>query len=225
MASEPPIQAGQVSSGYELVKQYRMAAQNKPILDNILGSTAQATGARPITNLKNPETAVKKVFKKNEENPKRDYSLKDVNDYARGRLVYPDTQAMDKGIEVFGDMARKAGAKVTKTTDYFSKPADGSKGFHVDIKFPNGQTSEVQFHTDQSYANALATHPDHAQFGDEKPAQAAARDKKTAGAINDLPNQLAQAISGQIEQQEAPAIQQGQQQAARAAQLGGQIGL
>ena len=202
----------------DVQKAYQKALVNKPVLDSVLNKVGQSTGGRVITNLKNPQTTVDKVQRKNEENPKRNYKIEDVNDVARGRLIYSDMASLQKGVQSFMTDVKTAGAKITKTQDYFTKPNEGYKGYHVDIKFPNGQTSEVQFHTVNTYANTLATHNLHEQYGDETPDKLAMRKEILASQIDKLSPAGAQKLAQPIEQQNAPAIQQAQEAAINAAQ-------
>ncbi len=152
----------------KLVITYRKAFENKPELDAYVTHIADSTGAKPISNLKNPKTAIEKVKTKQQEDPQRGYKLEDVNDIARSRLVYGSLREVRSGIKAFKKDIGQTDMKITKTDDFFDHPEDGYEGYHVDVSFPNGQHSEVQFHTINSYAAALATHNLHAEADHEE---------------------------------------------------------
>ncbi len=192
---------------------YKKAAQNAPVLGTLLQKVAQRTGAKPISNYKNPITALGKVEEKQEESPSRHYTIQDVNDIARGRLVYNSYDALKKGIESFKASAKQSGLKIAKEQNFFTKPEDGYRGYHVDVSFPNGQHSEVQFHTQQSYANTLATHKSHEMYGDKPPAPVSQENEKIGDQVMQLPNREAAKISQSVEAENAPQMQQAQQMA------------
>lgn len=192
---------------------YKKAAQNRPALDGLLNKVGQRSGGRVISNYKNPTTTIAKVQEKQQEDPKRDYTLNDVNDVARGRLVYNSLDAMRKGIGTFKQEAKQSGVVIAKQQDFFNKPEGGYRGYHIDIAFPNGQHSEVQFHTPQSYANAMATHAVHAEYGDNPPDNLEDQTKKTGNLIMKLPNKVSDDISTANEIKNAPMMAQAQQQA------------
>lgn len=198
---------------------YKKAAVNKPVLDGLLNRVAQKSSARPITNFKNPQTAVKKVDEKNEEDPKRGYELQDVNDIARGRLVYNSLDAMRKGVQTLKDQLKQTpGVTIAKEQDFFQHPEGGYRGYHVDLAFPNGQHSEIQLHTPQSLANSLATHQMHAQYGDEPPANIEDQKEEVGNQMMKLPNDVSNQISQTVEAQNAPQMQQAQQAAQQVVQ-------
>ena len=167
---------------------YKKAFDNKPLLDSILLEVSKATGAKAISNLKDPKTTLKKVGEKQEESPDRHYTLDDVNDVARGRLVYGTLKEMYRGVQALKtDLERRDQVQVVKTDDFFKHPEDGYTGYHIDLMFPNGQHSEIQLHTVNSYAATLATHPIHARADHE---QMTDQDKAKNQAINDRINKL-----------------------------------
>ena len=203
----------------KLVIVYKKAMENKPEFDAFLNHVANQTGARPISNLKNPKTAIEKVKTKNEESPNRNYTLEKVNDIARARLVYGSLKQLKNGIKAFKKDIGKTDMKITKTDDFFEHPEDGYEGYHVDVSFPNGQHSEIQFHTIHSYAATLATHPLHEQADHEEMTKA---DKMKNEDINDEVKRLnphdAVAVAQMLEQRNAPMTQQAQQAAQQTAQ-------
>lgn len=194
---------------------YGRAADNAPLLDALLKITAIESRARPISNFKNPQTMVNKVDEKNQEDPKRNYQLEDVNDVVRGRLVYGTMDALRKGITDFKQNLKGSGASVVKTEDFFKKPEDGYEGFHIDLRFPNNLHAEVQFHTEQSYSASMATHGIHAQFGDMPPKQLQQKTLETNQKILSMNPAQAKVISQQKEAETAPAQHAAQQAALR----------
>lgn len=196
---------------------YGKAVENKPILDSLIKQTASQTGGQYVTGLKSPDTAVKKVITKREEDPERNYKLEDTNDLSRARLIYPDEKSMNQAVVTFKDNLPQ-GVTIAKEDDYFKKPEGGYRGRHIDIVMPNGQHSEVQFHTQNTYANSMVTHTEHASFGDEKPKAVVEKDKAIAEAIQQLPPDVAQIIGKQKAIENAPSFSQGQQQAMQMAQ-------
>lgn len=152
----------------KLVIVYKKAFQNKPELDSFLIHVAQQTGARPISNLKNPKTAIEKVATKQKEEPDRNYTLNTVNDIARARLVYGSLRQVENGAKIIRKDIGKTNMTITKTDDFFKHPEDGYEGYHIDVAFPNGQHSEIQLHTINSYAAALLTHSIHAEADHEE---------------------------------------------------------
>ncbi len=195
----------------KIVVTYRKALQNKPELDHLLLTVANQTGAKPISNLKDPQTALKKVETKNEEDPKRNYKLDDVNDIARGRLVYGTKNEMKQGIKIFEKDIKGTDMKIVKKQDFFDNPEDGYKGYHIDVEFPNGQHSEIQFHTVNSYAATLATHQAHAQFDHgEMPEDIRKTTVKANDAINKLNPRVAAEVAQMLEQKNAPIQAQSQ---------------
>jgi hypothetical protein len=203
----------------KLVIVYKKAVENKPELDTFLNHVANQTGARTITNLKNPTTAVKKVLTKQQESPGRNYTLDKVNDIARGRLIYNSLKQLRSGIATFKKDLGKTDMKIAKTDDFFDHPEDGYEGYHIDVIFPNGQHSEIQFHTINSYAATLATHPLHENADHEEMTKA---DKLKNEDINKQTQQLdpqsAAQVAQMLEQRNAPATQQAQQAAQQTAQ-------
>lgn len=192
---------------------YKKAAQNAPTLGTLLQRVAERTRGRAISNFKNPQTAATKAEMKNEDTPSRHYTLNDLNDIARGRLVYSSYDAMKKGVDVFKQQANQVGIKVAKEQNFFTKPEEGYRGYHVDVSFPNGQHSEVQFHTPQSYANALATHDVHETFGKDTPAPIEQKTEKIGDQIMQLPNESANKVAADAEQKALPKQQQNQNEA------------
>lgn len=203
----------------KLVVVYKKAVLNKPELDAFLNHVATQTGAKPITGLKNPKTAVEKVQTKREESPGRNYSLDKVNDIARGRLVYGTLKQLRNGISVFKRDLGKTDMKIVKTDDFFEHPEDGYEGYHVDVQFPNGQHSEIQFHTINSYAATLVTHPLHENADHEEMSKAdKLKNEDVNSTIKQMNPQSAVAIAQMLEQKNAPATQQAQQMAQQTAQ-------
>ena len=192
---------------------YGKAAENAPLLDSLLKLTAVESRARPISNFKNPQTAVNKVDEKNREDPKRNYQLEDINDVVRGRLVYGSMDALKTGITYFKNNLRNSGITVVKTDDYFKHPQDGYEGYHIDIKFPNDLHAEIQFHTENSFAASMATHNIHAQFGDMPPKQLKQKTIETNQKILSMNPAQAGVISKQKEMESAGAQQQAQRMA------------
>jgi len=201
---------------------YRKAFQNKPELDSLLTKVSQATHAKAISNLKNPKTATEKVKTKQEEDPKRNYTIEKVNDIARARLVYGSLNEMRNGIKVFGKDIKGTDMKIAKVDDYFAHPEDGYKGYHVDVSFPNGQHSEIQFHTVNSYAATLVTHPLHEKADHEEMTQEDKQKNINANKQIDKlnPNQAA-AVAMMLEAKNAPQSQLAQVAALKQA-AGGQ---
>lgn len=206
----------------QLSSVYKQAIVNKPILDNFLTKVGRQSGGKPISNFKSPTTAVEKVEEKKAEDPGRDYSLSKVNDIARARLVYNSRDALMKGVDDFKRDIKATPMKVVKTENFFQKPEDGYMGYHIDVAFPNGQHSEVQFHTTNSYAAALATHKTHEEYGDNVPSDAAKRNEEANARIMSLPEAQAQKIADTVEQQNAP-IQNASQVEAFNAALGNKM--
>lgn len=212
----------------KLVVVYKKAAENKPELDAFLTHVANQTGARSITNLKNPKTAIDKVQTKQAESPGRNYTLDKVNDIARGRLVYGTLRQLRNGIATFKRDLGKTDMKIAKTDDFFEHPEDGYEGYHVDVSFPNGQHSEIQFHTINSYAATLVTHPLHEQADHEEMTKAAKlKNEDINNEVKQLDPHSAVAIAQMLEQRNAPMTAQAQQAAQQTAQgnppsLGGQ---
>lgn len=210
----PDIKISPIAQG-KLKDMYSKAADYKPLLDSVLKLTALKSRARPITNFKNPQTAVNKVDEKNQEDPSRNYQLQDVNDIVRGRLVYGSMDALRNGITDFKQNLKGSGASVVKTEDFFHHPEDGYEGYHVDVRLPNGLHSEIQFHTEQSYAASMATHNIHDQFGDMPPEQVKKQTQMTNQKVLALNPAEANVISTQKEAEVAPQQARAQQMAAQ----------
>lgn len=190
---------------------YKKAAINKTGLDLLLAKVAQRTHAKVITNFKNPDTTVDKVERKNEAKPSRKYGLEDVNDVARGRLVYQSIDALHKGVEALKGMVKRTPLKIAKTEDFFKNPEDGGyRGYHVDLEFPNKQVVEIQLHTPQSYAATLVTHPEHESYGENLPEDVEKSKKNVSDQIMKLPTKEAEKLSAEQEQQTLPAMIQAQ---------------
>lgn len=207
---------GNKADPQQISQVYQQAAQNKPVLDQLVSTTGQQTGGRMETNFKNPDTLAEKIVTKNAEDPQRNYTPQDVNDVYRARLIYPDKGTLYQGVNLFKQGVQQSGLQVAKETDFFKNPEDGYQGYHIDIKMPNGQHQEVQFHTEKSLAASLATHDFHAEYGDESMPAAAEKQKAALNhEIMDMPNPQAKAISDQIEQKNAPQMQEAQTKAAQ----------
>ena len=203
----------------KLVITYRKAFENKPELDAFVSHIADTTGAKPISNLKNPKTATEKVKTKQQEDPQRDYKLEDVNDIARARLVYGSLRQLRSGIKTLKKDIGQTDMKITKTDDFFEHPEDGYEGYHVDISFPNGQHSEIQFHTINSYAATLVTHPLHEQADHEEMTKAnKLKNEDVNATVKQMNPQTAASIAQMLEQKNAPQTQQAQQAAQQTAQ-------
>lgn len=204
---------------------YRKAFQNKPELDAFLLHLANQSGAKPISNLKNPKTAIEKVKTKKEEEPDRHYTLDTVNDIARARLVYGSLREMRAGEKDLKRDIAKTNMKIAKTDDFFAHPEDGYQGYHVDVVFPNGQHSEIQLHTINSYAAALATHALHAEADHEEMTPKARQENVDMNAqmkkLN--PNQAA-AVAQMYETKNAPMQRQAAISAIQTAQGNPQLG-
>ena len=183
---------------------YKKAVLNKPLLDALLLKVSRESNAKQITNLKNPQTAVDKVETKKEENPNRKYSLETVNDLSRGRLVYGSLDGMRNGVKIIKQAIKSSKLKIAKIDDYFTKPEGGYKGYHIDIKFPDGQHGEIQLHTVQTYAASLATHKTHEEYGDNPPPDAEERSEKDMDKINAMPKDKAEKLAGKIEDENEP---------------------
>jgi hypothetical protein len=78
----------QSKTAKSLMLVYKKAAVNAPVLAQLLQKVGKRSNAKIVSNFKNPETAVEKVDQKNDEEPGRDYKLQDINDIARGRLIF-----------------------------------------------------------------------------------------------------------------------------------------
>lgn len=207
---------GDKANPQEIQASYQQAAQNKPVLDNVLGQTAQETGARVETNFKNPDTMAEKIVEKNADQPGRDYTASDVNDVYRGRMIYPDKGTLYQGVERFKNNAQAQGLQIDKESDFFKHPQEGGyQGYHIDVKMPSGQTQEVQFHTEKSLAASLATHDAHADFGDDMPASVEKQVAAQNHQIMDATNPQAKAISDAIEAKNTPGMAEAQAKAAQ----------
>ena len=109
---------------------------------------------------------------------------------------------------------KKTNIKIGPEDNFFTHAkSDGYQGYHVDLEFPNGQHSEVQFNTPQSYAAVLATHPAHEEFGGQMPPEATQKNESMSKHIMQLPTEQANQLSQQAEQTNMPAIMKGQQAA------------
>lgn len=203
----------------KLIVTYKKAFQNKPELDAFLTHLANQSGARPISNLKNPKTALEKVKTKQQEDPDRNYTLDTVNDIARARLVYGGLHQLRNGVKDIRKDIKQTNMKIAKVDDFFDHPEDGYEGYHIDVVFPNGQHSEIQLHTINSYAATLVTHPlheeaDHEEMTDE--------DKQKNKDLNDQVKKLkpneAVAVAQMLEAKNAPLQRQSQIAAIQTAQ-------
>lgn len=217
---EQAIQQGQELTTPEgqgkLADIYQNALNNRPILDNFLDKVGQQTGGNVVSNLKNPDTAVDKTVEKRVTQPDRGYGLNDVNDIVRGRIVYNNPQQIQQGV---ANLVKQIGqynaanpdaqVKIAKEENFFTHPRDLYQGYHVDLQFPNGQHSEIQFHTWKTYAAALATHPLHEIYGNQDlPPDALAQKQQTTNSINQLTDENAQTFAKTLEQQGTPKQQE-----------------
>lgn len=200
---------------------YRKAITTKPSFDDVLYRVGKRTGARTITNLKNPDTAVQKADRKNYEDPGRDYKLTNLNDVVRGRLVYNSLDAMRKGVDALKDEVKEQGIKAGKPMDYFNHPKGGYRGYHIDLTMPNGQVAEVQLHTLQSYAATMATHATHYEYGDKVPVDVESKKEAVNKQIQQLPNKDAAKVAAIAEQENAPANARAQLKALKTAVFAG----
>lgn len=205
----------------ELTGQYQKAVQNHQLLSDLLTKVGYQTTSRPITNLKNPDTTIKKVVEKRVDEDSN-YDLNDVGDISRGRLVFADEKALRTGLNTLKSEAKRDGIRVVKEQDMFTNPdseaqKSGYKGYHVDLEMPNGQHVEVQLHTVNSYASAMLTHAIYQSYGDNPPKTAAAESKAVADHVMRMNPQQAKELGRQLEGASAPAAVEAQQKAMQVA--------
>ncbi len=206
----------------EMTGAYQKAYFNNQSLNNLLSTVATRTGARAINGMKNPNTTIKKVVEKRVDDPSQPYGLNDVGDISRGRLVFQNQQALKKGLDTLKSEAKDAGIKVVKEQNMFTNPdkeakETGYKGYHVDLEMPNGQHTEVQLHTINSYASAMLTHAIHESYGDNVPKNAASESRTAADHVMRMDPFQAQQLADQLDHAAAPAVAEAQRKAIQVA--------
>ena len=178
----------------QLVAKAVAANQIKVMLDKALEMASKAVGGTFSSRVKDLDTAQKKIVQKRLQG--RDYGVSDVNDMLGGRITVNskgDFGAAKKEIEKMADtgMFKIKKAEPVKQGNY--------EAFHFDVTMPNGLGAELQIHTHQSEAEAVANHDMRAIHGENPPKQVKKLVDTQAGIIKDLPNPKARAVADALQ--------------------------
>ena len=134
----------------------------KNFLDFLLTKIAQKAGGEFTSRVKNPDTVVQKIAKKQANG--RKYDLNDVNDLYGARIVV-DTDKFPEVTKMI-DKAGDLGVFDIKKTEVVS---DGShQAHHIDFD-SNGVKGEIQIMNAKDELKSVAEHPMYAAIGEKLP--------------------------------------------------------
>lgn len=152
-----------------LINATQQATQSQPALHSVLDAVAQETKGQAYSGVKNPESAATKIVEKRT-GGEANYGINDVNDNLRGSVVVPDRSHVANAVSSLETKLKAQGYTVNKVEDFFKSPSKNNyQGVHIDVTDANGQKSEIQVHTNESFAQSQLTHDFYSTFNEDIP--------------------------------------------------------